>query len=334
MSILVEAPGLLTTLQDLGRKGYQHLGVGPSGVMDEMSHRLGNLLVGNPEGAATLELTLAGPRLHFETNAHLALCGGDLSAEIEGRPVPLWRPVRVRAGARLQFGRPRSGARCYLAVAGGFQAAPVMASASTNLAAGFGGFQGRPLKRGDRLETGPCPQELYPGFQDHPHRDAPLFQAQDWFAPWFREVSFARPAILRVVTGTQWPALTAQSREAFLGATFRVAPQSNRMGLRLQGPVLALAQPLEMLSAGVTMGTLQLPPDGAPILLMADRQTTGGYPRLGEVASVDLPHAAQLAPGEEVRFELIPLAQAQELFLQREARMAELALILEDRRRR
>ena len=334
MSIRVEVPGLLTTLQDLGRKGYQHLGVGPGGVMDEMSHRLGNLLVGNPEAAASLELTLAGPRLHFEADALIALCGADLSPEIDGRPVPLWRPVRVRAGARLQFGRPRAGARCYLAVAGGFQVPQVMNSASTNLAAGFGGFQGRALQRGDRLETGACPHELYPGFQDHRLGDTQLFQALDWFAPWFREVSFARPATLRVVAGPQWPALTAQAREAFLGATFRVAPQSNRMGLRLQGPVLTLEQPQEMLSGGVTMGTLQLPPDGAPILLMADRQTTGGYPRLGEVASVDLPHAAQLAPGEHARFELIPLAQAQELFLQREARLGDLALILEDRRRR
>ena len=334
MSILVEVPGLLTTLQDLGRKGYQHLGVGPGGVMDEMSHRLGNLLVGNPAGAPSLESTLAGPRLRFEDDALIALCGGDLSPELDGRPVPMWRPVRVRAGARLQFGRPRAGARCYLAVAGGFQVAPVMNSASTNLAAGFGGFQGRALKRGDRLGTAPCPEDLYPGFHDHHLQDAGSFQAQDWFAPWFREVSFQRPAVLRVVAGPQWPALTAQAREAFLGATFRVAPQSNRMGLRLQGAALALEQPLEMLSAGVTMGTLQLPPDGSPILLMADRQTTGGYPRLGEVASVDLPHAAQLAPGEEVRFELIELAEAQALYLQREARLGDLALILEDRRRR
>ena len=162
MSLAVEAPGLLTTLQDPGRRGYQHLGIGPGGVMDDVSPRLGNLLVGNPAGAATLEITLAGPRLCFEDDALIALGGGDLSPEIEGRPVPRWRPVRVRAGARLQFGRPRAGARCYLAVAGGFGVAPVMGSASTNLAAGFGGFQGRPLKRGDRLETGTCPAGLYP----------------------------------------------------------------------------------------------------------------------------------------------------------------------------
>jgi antagonist of KipI len=334
MSILVEVPGLLTTLQDLGRRGCQHLGVGPSGVMDEVSHRLGNLLVGNPEAEATLEITLAGPRLRFEADALIALCGGDLSPELEGRPVPLWRPVLVRAGARLQFGRPLAGARCYLAVAGGFQAPRVMNSASTNLAAGFGGFQGRPLKRGDRLETADCPRDLYPGLQDHCQRERLAWKALDWFAPWFRETDFVRPATLHVVEGPQWQDLTPASRRDFLATPFMVAPNSDRMGIRLRGEQLILARPLEMLSAGVAMGTIQLPPDGAPILLMADRQTTGGYPRLGEVATVDLPKAAQLAPGETLRFKTITLEAAQDLLVRREARFKDLGPILKDRQRR
>jgi len=334
MSVAVEVPGLLTTVQDPGRRGFQHLGIGPGGVMDDVSPRLGNLLVGNPEAAATLEITLAGPRLAFEGDALIALCGADLSAAIDGRPVPLWRPVRIRAGARLQFGRPLAGARCYLAVAGGFRVAPVMASASTNLAAGFGGFQGRALRRGDRLETGAWPTDLYPGLEARFLRGSASFQAIDWFAPWFREVSFERPATLQVVAGPEWAALTAPSREAFLAMPFTAAPDSNRMGIRLRGPALAFERPLEMLSAGVTKGTLQLPPDGAPILLMADRQTTGGYPRLGEVASVALPTAAQLAPGEAIRFRMIPLEEAQGLYLRREARLADLARILKDRQGR
>ena len=332
MSILVESPGLLSTLQDLGRPGYQHLGVGPGGAMDPLSHRLGNLLVGNPEGAATLEITLSGPGLYFAADALVALTGADLGALIEDRPVRLWRPTLVRAGARLRFGAPVQGCRCYLAVAGGFRVPELMGSASTHLAAGFGGFQGRALRAGDRLDTEECPRELYPDLQRRFRAGLQPSLALDWFPPWYRELDFLRPACLRLVPGPQWPALTAPARSTLTGAAFRVALQSNRMGLRLQGPALALERPMEMLSAGVAAGTLQLPPDGAPILLMADRQTTGGYPRLGEVATVDLAKAAQLRPGEELQFTLTPLETAQELLMARTTRLRALSAILAERR--
>lgn len=328
MSLLCESPGLLTTFQDLGRRGYQHLGIGPGGAMDEVSHRMANLLVGNPAGTATLEITLAGPVLHFETDAMIALCGGDLSPEIEGRPVPLWRPVLARGGSRLVFGRPARGSRCYLAVAGGFMIPPVMKSASTHLAAGFGGFHGRPLRAGDRVETGPSHPSPYPSLQARFNRERPPFLAPGWHVPWFRELDFALPSTLRIIPGPQWPSLTTGSRAGFLEDTFRVASNSNRMGLRLEGPRLSLEQAMEMLSSGVATGTIQLPPDGSPILLMADRQTTGGYPRIGELASVDLPKAAQLRPGDTLRFTVIPLEEAQELYLSREARFSELEQIL------
>jgi antagonist of KipI len=328
MSIQVEAPGLLSTLQDLGRFGYQHLGVGSCGAMDPVSHRLANLLVGNPQGAATLEMTLAGPTLQFKTDALIALGGADLNPDIEGEPVRLWRPTLVRGGALLSFGGPAQGCRCYLAVAGGFRVPEVMRSASTQLAAGFGGFQGRPLKRGDLLETGPCPRQIYPALQQRFARGLQPAVALDWFPPWYQELDFLRPARLRVIPGPQWPLLTEASRRGFLEENFQVGPNSDRMGLRLRGPRLALEQPLEMISSGVATGTVQLPPDGSPILLMADRQTTGGYPRLGELASVDLARAAQLRSTETVRFATISLEAAQSLFLRREARFHALERIL------
>jgi antagonist of KipI len=331
MSLLVETPGLLTTVQDLGRRGFQHLGVGPGGVMDPVSHRLANLLVGNPESAATLEITLAGPSLRFETDALIALGGADLAPTIEEQPVRLWRPTLVRAGARLAFGAPRQGCRCYLALAGGFRLPRVMDSASTSLAAGFGGFQGRALKRGDRLDGVPCPRERYPSLWQRFDRGLQTCLALDWFPAWYRELDFLRPAGLRLIPGPQWPALTAEARRALLEDSFQVASNSDRMGIRLRGPRLALERPMEMLSAGVATGTLQLPPDGSPILLMADRQTTGGYPRLGELAGVDLAKAAQLCASDPVRFTAITLEAAQELLLAREARFHALARVLAER---
>ncbi len=333
MSILVEAPGLLTTLQDLGRRGYQHLGIGPSGVMDEVSHRIANLLVGNPLEMASLEITLTGPTLHFDTDALIALCGGDLSAQVDVLPVPLWRPVMVRAGSRMNFGKPMMGARCYLAVAGGYGVPAVLGSTSTNLAASFGGHEGRPLRAGDRLVT-KSPREHYPALQRRFHSEGQPIQGPEWFAAWTGDLDFSRPCTLRMIQGPQWPDLTEASRSGFLGDSFRVDSRSNRIGIRFQGPALMLEQPMEMVSSGVATGTLQLPPDGTPILLMADRQTTGGYPRLGELASVDLPNAAQLRPGETLRFENIALEEAQELYLRRETRLRELEKTLASQKER
>ena len=334
MSVWVETPGLLTTVQDLGRRGYQHLGVGPGGAMDPVSHRLANLLVGNPPGAATLECTLAGPELRFEADALIAICGADLNPTVDGIPLPLWRPILMRAGVELRMGPALRGCRCYLALAGGFQVPRLMGSASTHLAAGFGGFLGRGLKAGDRLDAGPAPPSSYPGLRRRFHRSDAAFLALDWFPPWYRELEFTRPATLRLIPGAHWEALTPAARHTLLTAEFQVAPASDRMGIRLAGPRLALDHSLEPISAGVATGTLQLPPDGAPILLMADRQTTGGYPRIGELATVDLPRAAQLGPGESLQFARTDLGAAQEGYLQREARFRDLERALEERRNR
>lgn len=333
MSLSVEAPGLLTTIQDLGRVGFQHLGVGPGGALDEVSHRIANRIVGNPPSSATLEITLSGPRLRFESQALIALCGGDLSPTIDGEPLPTWRPVLVRAGTCLRFGKAIQGARATLAVGGGFQIQRVMGSSSTHLAGQFGGFQGRALRKGDRLELGPDPTQLYPSLRRRFQAGTAPFLGSDWFSSAARELDFTRPATLGLIPGPQWARLEASSREALLGATFRVGIQSSRMALHVEGAALALDTGLEMISSGVATGTLQLPPDGRPLLLLADRQTTGGYPRLGELASVDLPLAAQLRPGEALRFERIDVESAQRLLLQREARLRDLEKILSDQQK-
>jgi antagonist of KipI len=242
--------------------------------------------------------------------------------------------VLVGAGSLLRFARPAQGARCYLAMEGGFRIPRVMGSASTHLSAGFGGFQGRPLRIGDCLETEPSQGDRYPTLRKRFHQGQRPFLGTDWFAPWSRELEFIQPATLRFVQGPQWPLLTPESRQGLLETTFKVAPNSDRMGIRMQGPRLSLEQPLEMVSSGVATGTLQLPPDGSLILLMADRQTTGGYPRLGEVASVDLPKAAQLRPGETLRLSPVSLEEAQALYLRREARFRDLEQVLADQQAR
>jgi biotin-dependent carboxylase-like uncharacterized protein len=319
MSVRVLKPGPLSSLQDLGRTGYQRFGVIVSGVMDEWSHRVANLLAGNLDDQATIEITLMGPSLVFEAPALIAICGADLSPRIGETPVPQCRPILVRAGSQLDFGRRAFGCRAYLAVHGGFAVAPVMGSRSTYLRAGFGGFEGRALRKGDLLEVGDGnPQEQFPALARRLGSGGDAFAGvpEDAFEP------IAHPAIapraLRTVAGQQWDAFTGEAQERFLDAEFRVNANSDRMGYRLEGPGLALRSPLEMISEGVAFGTVQVPPDGNPIVLMADRQTAGGYPKIAAVASVDLPLIAQAVPQQGLRFARVSLEQAQRLYLERE----------------
>ena len=304
MSIEVLKPGPLSSLQDLGRTGVQRFGVIASGVMDEWSHRLANLLAGNGADEASLEITLMGPSLLFHQDALIAIVGADLSPRIGEQPVPMAEPVRVAAGSRLDFGRRVVGCRTYLAVHGGFTVPPVMGSRSTYLRAGFGGLQGRALRKGDRLPIAPDAVGSF---------DLP--DAQTLSVP-------PHPALheraIRVIQGQQWTRFSDQAQARFFESPFVVNQNSDRMGYRLDGPGLALAAPLEMISEAVGVGTVQVPPDGQPIVLMADRQTTGGYPKIASVASVDLPLVAQRVPGETLRFAPVTLDEAQALYLERE----------------
>ncbi|WP_186267644.1 biotin-dependent carboxyltransferase family protein [Burkholderia gladioli] len=301
MSIEVIRPGALSSFQDLGRGGYQHLGVPANGAMDERAHRLANALVGNAPGEATLEITLTGPTLRFHRAAVIAVCGADLDAWLDEQPLPRERAVVAPVGSTLSFERRRSGVRAYLAVRGGFELAMPMGSASTALRAGYGGHRGRALRRGDTLTM----RERYPSFRERPGYG-------EVFAP---GVLRAAGEPLRVVAGREWARFTPHAQAALLNTVYRVSPQSDRMGYRLEGLPLSLLEPFEAASEALSCGTVQVPPDGQPIVLMADRQTTGGYPKIAQVCSVDLPRLAQTLPGESIAFERVELAEAQRLAL-------------------
>jgi antagonist of KipI len=294
--ITVVQPGLFTTVQDLGRRGHRAAGVPLSGAADSVSLRIANLLVGNSEDAAGLECTLLGPTLRFDRDATVAVVG----AVFPGLPSD--RPVQVAAGTEIVLGHATHGCRGYLAVAGGIDVPPVLGSRSTLVAAGFGGHAGRPLKAGDRLAVGESVGRCRPIKELPP----PL-------------ATVRRPWVLRVIPGEQ----AGVAGDAVWSRSFRTSSRSDRMGLRLDGePLPCAGHDASMKSVAVFPGTVQLPPDGRPIVLLADAQTIGGYPVVGQVIEADLPLAAQLRPGEEVRLQQVTLEEAWDAVREREAAFA------------
>jgi len=286
-TLRVLKPGLLTTVQDLGRPWAVASGVSPGGAMDRFAHQAANLLAGNDVSAATLECTLAGPRLAAERECVIAITGGDLDPHVNEAEAPMWTSIRLAAGDELSFASRRGGARAYVAVAGGVQADRWLGSLSTNLLVARGGMHGRALAAGDAIAVGAALVEeegralaahLVPDYTDH-----------------------ALPS----VTGPQ-------PRPELFGAPYRLSPESNRMGFRLEGASLE-QPPQEILSFVLVAGCVQVPHDGRPILLMADHQTAGGYPVAAVVVSAAMRIAAQLAPGDELRFEEISIERALEM---------------------
>ena len=321
MSLRILRPGLLTTVQDLGRFGYQSDGIIVSGAMDALALRVANRLVGNPETAAGLEITLLGPRIRFEADHLIALTGAHLSPTLNGQPVGLHRPVWVAAGTELAFGPAVAGCRAYLAVAGGGAVPPVLGSRSTYLRAGFGGFEGRALRAGDALPVG-APAAIGAKLVQLLARPGAAWAATD-FTP--GPALCPRPAyrpVLRAVRGPEYGQFSAESQRAFWAEPFTITPAADRMGYRLHGPPLARLAATELLSSAVTFGTVQVPAGGQPIVLGADCQTTGGYPRLAQVISVDWPALAQAAPGQPLRFREVSVAEAQALYAAREVALA------------
>ncbi len=324
MSMIVKRAGLLSSFQDSGRWGYQHLGVSVTGAMDIQSHQMANLIAGNQDDCATLEITLLGPTLVFTEACCICLAGAQMNARINSRPVPRYRPLIVRPADTLTFETASEGTRAYLAVHGGFNLPIVMGSQSTYLRAGFGGWQGRALKKNDAI----------------PLR-APLIDSQEaltalseriWdqvlYLPSMLGQHTGRKALVRLIRSDQWPEFTAASRTAMVSGTWRVSTDSERMGYRLEGPEIVLKKPREMISEATSFGSIQVPRGGQPIVLMADRQTSGGYPKIATVASVDLPILAQKKPGDEVRFTLVDVEHAQQLDRAKAAALDELFVSL------
>jgi antagonist of KipI len=284
-ALRVEAPGLFTTVQDLGRPNALASGVSPGGAMDRFAHSAANLLVGNDRGAATLECTLTGPRLVAERQCLVAITGADLDPRVNGEPAAKWAGILLSAGDHLAFGTRRSGARAYIAVAGGVAADRWLGSQSTNLLAARGGMHGRALIARDVISVAgepgrpavsgrELPRHLRPDYDDH---------------------------TLYAIAGPHIGRLGSEGRQALFKSAFRVSHEANRMGYRLEGPTLD-ASGEELLSFGLTAGVVQLPAGGKAILLMADHHTAGGYPVIATVARASLPIAAQLAPGDELHF--------------------------------
>jgi antagonist of KipI len=319
MSLHILNPGLLTTIQDLGRFGYQQQGVIVSGAMDTFALRAANVLVGNNQGEAALEITLMGPSIRFEADALIAICGGNLSPNIGGKPVPSWRPVLIREGEILGFGPYIQGARAYIAVAGGLDVPIVMQSRSTFIRAGLGGYEGRALKAGDTVGFRAVPDSAVKYIRSgRVTLESKPFTAAPWFIGPTSRPAYTKDPVIRFIPGREFSQFTEESRTAFVSRKFGVTPQSDRMGFRLEGPVLQLESPLDPISEAVTFGTVQVPSQGNPIILMADCQTIGGYPKIAQVISVDLPVLAQMKPGDSVQFAEISLEKAEALYIEAE----------------
>jgi len=335
MKIEVLAPGLLTSVQDGGRHGHAASGVGGAGAMDPFALRLANLLVGNDEAAAAFEVTLLGPRLRVDADCLIAICGADIDTRCGSLAIPGWRPVLLRGGSELALAGTRRGARAYLAIAGGLDLPRVLGSHSTDINAALGPLP-RPLQKGDALHvvSGEARKRVSAFARTlpaTPKRAAAAFtrwSLNPW--PWFDSTG-AQP--IRAVAGRDFERLDDASQRALFGAEFGVGVDSNRVGFRLEGTPLALRRPFEIVSAGSAPGCVQLPPGGTPIALMAEAPTSGGYPLVAHVITVDQGRLGQRRPGETVRFAQTDLADAQMRYLERERAMRRLALTIAERLR-
>jgi antagonist of KipI len=306
MSVIVERAGFLTSVQDLGRTGFREFGVSLGGALDSFGLRVANLLVGNDEDAAGLEITLGGLQLRFEDERVVAWCGGDFDVRIGSRTLPAGHAGLVSAGEKLKIGGPKVGCRSWLSISGGIHVKPVLGSRSTDLRGGFGGFEGRLLRDGDVLPLGMWPASPTPATGV-----SSWTASHDWVSP-------AKPKpILRFIRGIDWSRFNDVTIQRFTEQKFAVSPDSDRMGVRLEGPELRRADESDLISEAVAPGTIQVPPSGKPILLLRDCQTIGGYPKMAHVITVDLGVAAQLRAGDRVRFSEVSLTDAHRLLLER-----------------
>ena len=299
MSITVLNPGLLTTVQDQGRIGYQQFGVSVSGVMDPRSASLANILVGNDEKEAVLECTMMGPQLQFDKANCIAITGGDLMPTLDGKPIPNYTAVKVEAGQVLKFTMPKTGCRAFIAFAGGLDIPEVMGSRSTYMKAKIGGVEGRKLAKGDVI-----------GFR------APKAELKNMnFRSMASEFVPRKEYTVRVVLGPQDDYFTDAGIETFLPQVYSVTAEFDRMGCRLEGAVIEHKDGGDIISDGIAFGAIQVPSSGQPIIMLGDRQTTGGYTKIANVISADFRILAQLKQGDKVRFEQVSVKFAQDALL-------------------
>lgn len=311
MSITVLNPGLLTTIQDQGRVGYQRFGVPVSGAMDPRSASFANILVGNPEDEAVLECTMLGPQLRFDKDNCFAVCGGDLGATLDGQAIETYRAIQAKDGQVLRFTAPKAGCRAFVAFAGGLDVPQVMGSRSTYMKAKIGGYQGRKLEKEDVIGFR-APKATLPKLADRQMR--PEFVPQPVYT-------------LRVVLGPQDDYFTQPGIDTFLNSEYTVTQEFDRMGCRLEGDAISHKDGGDIISDGISFGAIQVPSSGQPIIMMADRQTTGGYTKIANVITADFRIMAQLKAGDKVRFQQVPVQFAQGVLLAQRAAVKALAHI-------
>ncbi len=293
--------GLFTTVQDNGRWGYQGYGVGVAGAMDNFALSAANFLVGNAEGAAGLEMTLLGPTLKFHQETILAITGADLDPQLKGESIPNWTCHFAPSGSTLSFGGKKKGVRAYLAVGGGIGVPPLMGSRSTYLLGHFGGLEGRALKSQDHLPVPPLAGALRNlAGRVFPEKNRPPYQ---------------KNPTLRVVPGPFADFFSEEGIKVFFSTEYMVTPPSDRMGYRLRGEPIKRKKSGELITCGLANGTVQVPPDGQPIILLADRQTIGGYPIIATLIQADMPLIAQCAPGDKLRFQAVSTDEARQAYL-------------------
>ncbi len=305
-------------MQDLGRLGFRQFGVSVGGALDSHALRVANLLVGNDESAAGLEITLGGLRLRFVDDRIVAWCGGGFDVRLGSTSVAAGHAALVRAGQELMFNQPKVGCRCWLGISGEIDVPIVLGSRSTDLRTNFGGFDGRALRDGDEIalrKNSKHAQSLVDLLREQ--RISPWSPPHDWSSPAQRE------PILRVMRGSDWNRFNDVTIQRFTNEVFIVSPDSDRMGVRLEGIELKRNHDIDLISEAVVPGTIQVPPGGKPIVLLGDCQTVGGYPKIAHVISVDLPIAAQLRLGDRVRFHEVSLTEAHQLLAERERDLAE-----------
>jgi len=300
--------GVLSSIQDRGRYGYRQYGVPISGAMDGYALRVANILVGNPEEAAGVEVTFYGLKIRSTKDIWIAITGGNLSPQVNGESVPMWSSVRLKKDNVLAFTRLKSGLRAYIAVQGGMDIPPLMNSRSTMIKAAFGGTGG-PLKSGDRLRIGENFLLEKTGVKTVPEKYVPEYKTQNE---------------LRVVLGPQFDYFAEETLGLFFDSEYAISPESDRQGYRLKGPELKHIGSFNLITEAVWPGAVQVPGDGLPIILLADAQTTGGYPKIASVISVDLDRIGQAKPSDKIRFQSVSLEEAQKLFWERENHIREI----------
>ena len=303
MGIMMLQSGLLTTIQDAGRRGYQRYGMGVSGAVDVHAYIYANILVGNRQNEAVLEVTLLGPKIEFTSNSVIAVTGGDLSPALDGAPLPMYRAVRVSKGSILSFGTPRSGCRAYIAFAGGLAISPIMGSRSTYIKANLGGYEGRRLLAGDEIafrRPASCPANV-----EKRVMEPDVFPGE---------------YTVRVLMGPQDDSFTEKGIETFLSGTYTVTNEFDRMGYRLNGPKIEHVTDGNIITDGIAFGAVQVPDGGEPIIMLADRQTTGGYAKIASIINVDMPMIAQCKAGDRIRFRKTDIETAQQAFRDQRAK--------------